>query len=517
MADILFAHTYFLRFDRKLFAARQPYPPMGTIVAAAVARAAGRDVALFDAMLAESERSFETKLHATQPKLVVLFEDNFNYLSKMCLLRMREAGLIMLAACRRAGVRAWVCGSDASDHPGTYLDAGAELVLRGEGDETLALLLQLDADRTPLSVEQLTAIAGLAFRERPGVGNPTTQTPKRPVLRDIDALPWPAWDLCDLDAYRAMWRQHHGRFSLNLVSTRGCPFHCNWCAKPIWGQRYAMHSPERSADMASHLRDAFGAEHIWWMDDIFGLKKGWAASYAAAMRARGGTLPFKALSRADLLVRPGEAAAFADAGAEVVWMGAESGSQAVLDAMDKGTTIAEIEGATALLHAAGVQVAYFLQFGYPGETRDDIDATIAMLHRCRPDDIGISVSYPLPGTRFHARVAGQLGAKQNWSDSSDLDMMYDGPYSTAFYRQLHRVIHHDYKSSRVRWQVERALRGQGARPSGRQLARAAVDAVALPLARARLAMLQAAPHQGVRPTGATMERAAAATPSDAGS
>lgn len=506
--ELLFAHAYFLRFDPKLYEAMQPYPPMGTITAAAVARAAGREVALFDAMLAQDERGFEAALTATQPGLVVLYEDNFNYLSKMCLLRMREAALVMLAAARRHGVRAWVCGSDASDHPGLYLDAGAELVLHGEGDETLAELLRLGWDRAPLDRDAAAERGGLAFRR----GAELVRTPRRATLKDLDALPWPAWDLCDLDAYRAIWRQRHGRFSLNLVSTRGCPYHCNWCAKPIWGQRYAMHSPAHAADMATHLREAFGAEHLWWMDDIFGLKKGWVAAFGEAMAARGGVLPFKALSRADLLVRPGEAAAFAAAGAEIVWMGAESGSQQVLDAMDKGTKVEEIERATELLHAEGVEVAYFLQFGYPGETRADIDATRAMLRRSRPDDIGISVSYPLPGTRFHARVADQLGAKQNWVDSSDLDMLYQGPFPTAFYRHLHRVVHMDYKSHRTLWRL-RGLTPRRLQPTARELARAAVDLAALPLAEAQLDRLARQPHVGVRPTGATMDFDAAATPS----
>ncbi|MCB9739795.1 MAG: B12-binding domain-containing radical SAM protein [Deltaproteobacteria bacterium] len=506
--ELLFAHAYFLRFDRKLYEAMQPYPPMGTIVAAAVARQAGREVALFDAMLAHDERAFEAALVAHKPRLVVLYEDNFNYLSKMCLLRMREAALVMLAAARRHGVRAWVCGSDASDHPAPYLDAGAELVLVGEGDDTLADLLARGWDKDPVDADVAATLAGLCFRR----GGELVRTPRRATIKAMDALPWPAWDLCDLDHYRRIWKERHGRFSLNLVSTRGCPYHCNWCAKPIWGQRYAMHSPEQAAVLATHLRETFGAEHLWWMDDIFGLKKGWVGAFGEAMRQRGGTLPFKALSRADLLVRPGEADAFADAGAEVVWMGAESGSQTVLDAMDKGTKVEEIEEATRLLHGRGVEVAYFLQFGYPGETRADIEATRAMLRRCKPDDIGISVSYPLPGTRFHDRVADQLGVKQHWIDSSDLDMLYEGPFPTAFYRHLHRVVHMDYKSRRTLWR----LRGQtprSHRPSPRELARAAVDSALLPIAEARLDHLAALPHQGVRATGATMDFDAAATPS----
>lgn len=504
MTKILFGHAYFLRFDRKLFEAMQPYPPMGTIVAAAVARAAGREVALFDAMLAESERAFEVALVAEKPGLVVLYEDNFNYLSKMCLSRMREAALVMLAAARRHGVRSWVCGADASDHPEPYLDAGAELVLHGEGDETLADLLKRNADAAPLDAEEYGQIAGLCLR--PGSKAAVVRTPRRAVLRDLDALPWPAWDLCDIDHYRRLWLRHHGRFSLNLVSTRGCPFHCNWCAKPIWGQRYASHSPAHAADQAAYLRDTFGAGHLWWMDDIFGLKKGWVAAWGEAMQQRGGVMPFKALSRADLLVRPGEADAFAAAGAEMVWMGAESGSQKVLDAMDKGTLVSEIEDATARLHKNGVKVAFFLQFGYPGETRDDIEATRALVRRAQPDDIGISVSYPLPGTRFFDSVAGQLGAKQHWLDSSDLDMLYEGPYPTAFYRQLHVVIHKDYKSRRT-------LRDVGTSLKPRKLARAAWDAATLPLAEAKLNWLQRQPHKGVTPTGAAMARDAAAKPS----
>ncbi len=516
MTDILFAHAYFLRFDPKLHAAMQPYPPLGTLVAAAVARQQGRSVSLFDAMLAEDAREFEDALQAQRPRLAVLFEDNFNYLSKMCLLRMREAALVMLAAARRRGVRALVCGADASDHPGPYLDAGAELVLHGEGDETLRELLSRGADTRRLEPEELSQIAGLAYRPRPGVGAAIVRTPKRPVLRELDGLPDPAWDLADLPRYRRLWLQRHGRFSLNLVSTRGCPFHCNWCAKPIWGQRYAMHSPARAAELAARLRDDFGAEHLWWMDDIFGLKRGWVGEFAAAMASRGGPLPFKALTRADLLVRPGEAAAFAAAGADSIWIGAESGSQQVLDAMDKGTRIDQIDEATRLLHERGVQVGYFLQFGYPGETRADIAATLQMLRRNAPDDIGISVSYPLPGTRFFDRVADQLGAKRQWLDSSDLDMMYNGPFSTAFYRQLYRVVHKDYKPRRTARQVMSALQGRGSPPPLRALGRAAIDAATLPAERLWLERLARTAHLGITPTGATMAPEEAAVPSGGG-
>jgi anaerobic magnesium-protoporphyrin IX monomethyl ester cyclase len=129
-----------------------------------------------------------------------------------------------------------------------------------------------------------------------------------------------------------------------------------------------------------------------------------------------------------------------------VWIGAESGSQRILDAMEKGTRVEEIRASAARLRRTGIAVGFFLQFGYPGETWEDVQETRSLVRDCAPDDIGISVSYPLPGTRFFERVKGQLGAKQNWEDSSDLAMMFEGPYPTGFYRALHGLVHAEFRT-----------------------------------------------------------------------
>src|SRR5690606_33856007 len=147
-------------------------------------------------------------------------------------------------------------------------------------------------------------------------------------------------------------------------------------------------------------------------------------------------IPFKSLNRADLLLRGQTIPALKRAGAQIVWIGAESGSQKILDAMDKGTQVTQIYEAVRKLHEPGIKVGFFLQFGYPGETREDIEKTLQMVRDLMPDDIGISVSYPLPGTPFYARVQSEL-QRQNWIDSQDMAMLYRGPFATAFYRQLH--------------------------------------------------------------------------------
>jgi len=488
MTQILLGQSYFLRFDPKLWDAMQPYPPLGTLYAASYLRRHGYEVALFDAMLAESEEEWATALDEHQPQYAILYEDNFNYLSKMCLLRMRQAAFKMIAMAKSRGCTVILCGADATDHYGTYLEMGADYVLIGEGEETLIELLR-----------------HLSAREDPGqiVGLATARTQsvrRRPDISDLDQLPFPAWDLVDVERYRAIWLARHGYFSMNMVTTRGCPFHCNWCAKPIWGQRYHSRSPENVAAEMRWLKETHRPDHVWFADDILGLKPGWLPRFANAVQAQGSLIPFKCLSRADLLTRAGEVDALARAGAQTVWMGAESGSQRILDAMDKGTRVEQIHEASQRLKRAGIRVGFFIQFGYPGERRADIEKTIQLVRDCDPDDIGISVSYPMPGTKFYEAVHEQLGEKQNWQDSQDLAMLYQGPFSTEFYRKLHSVVHKEFRMRKA-W---RSMR------SARDVARFGYNLLTLPVARLQLERLSST-HNGAA-TLPHLPHEAAATP-----
>jgi radical SAM superfamily enzyme YgiQ (UPF0313 family) len=501
LSEVLVGQSYFLRFDPKLWEAMEPYPPLGSLYAAAVLRERGFDVAVFDAMLAESENDWERRVAEERPRFAVLFEDSFNYLSKMCLLRMREAALRMIGAAKARGAIAVVCGSDASDRADIYLSAGADFVAVGEGEISVAELLEHLRERPDASP---VAVPGLRFGTGPGA---VTTTP-RPVLRDLDSLPEPARDLIDIERYREIWKKRHGYFSMNIATTRGCPFHCNWCAKPIWGQRYSVRSARSVAAEFAQLSESYGVDHIWFADDIMGLQPGWLGAFSDQLRERKSSIPFKCLSRADLLLRDGEIEALAQSGCEVVWIGAESGSQKILDAMDKGTRVEQIREVSARLHAAGVGVGFFLQFGYPGEGMPEIRQTLRLIKECAPDEIGMSVSYPLPGTRFYQSVRDQLGAKQNWTDSSDLAMMYDGPFSTAFYRQLAHVTS---KSFRMRGALRRR-RIRDTRPGWRRLAAALYHAMTLPVAWLRLEWLRVRPHEGIDALPPTLSREQAAAP-----
>src|SRR5438105_8992790 len=181
-----------------------------------------------------------------------------------------------------------------------------------------------------------------------------------------------------------MWMNSAGYFSMNMGTTRGCPFKCNWCAKPIYGNRYNARSPQNVVDELVMLKNYIGFDHVWFCDDIFGLKPGWVYEFARLTEQKGLNFKFKIQSRADLLLQENYIEALARAGCDNVWMGAESGSQKILDAMDKGITVEQIHKATFLLKKHGIKPSFFIQFGYLGETKEDINLTIKMIHKLLP-------------------------------------------------------------------------------------------------------------------------------------
>jgi radical SAM superfamily enzyme YgiQ (UPF0313 family) len=445
MVDVLLTHCNHLYFDDKQVRKMQPYPPLQTLVAAACLRRRGFQVALFDSTLVSPEDGFREALTRHQPRLVAVIEDNFNFLTKMCLTQNRDLAFSMFGEARRAGARVVVNGSDATDRPGEYLAGGADFVLLGEVEETLLEITEhLLAGRNGT----FRGIRGLAYRE--DGDSEVSRTPPRAPLPNLDRLPPACWDSIDIESYRRAWMDAHGYFSLNMVSSRGCPYRCNWCAKPIHGDSYRSRSPEAVAGEMLHLKGSHQPDQVWFADDLFALSSRWTTEFAAAVERLDARIPFVMQSRCDLMTRD-TVEALRRAGCIEVWMGAESGSQGVLDAMDKDIRVSQIHQARENLRAHGIRACYFLQFGYPGETWEDIQATVRLVRETEPDDIGVSVSYPLPGTKFHEKVAEQLGPKQNWSDSDDLAMMFQGSYNTLFYKSLRDAIHFevDYRNGRV--------------------------------------------------------------------
>ncbi len=433
---IFITHSYFYQLDQKQWINKTPYPPLATITALSHLEVHGFPAEFYDVALDASPKPCQEKMVNAAPDVVVIYEDGFNYLTKMCLTNMRHACFDLIATAKEQGATVIVSSSDATDHWELYHEKGADIILHGEGEHSL-----LEVIETLKTQGDVSEVNGISINAN---GKFVKHAP-RANERDLDVFAQAKWSVIDLEKYRKIWSQGKFPFTLNISTTRGCPFKCNWCAKPIYGNRYNSRSPERVVEEMALLQKISGVKHFWITDDIFGLKPGWVKQFNTLVQEQGLQMKYKIQSRADLLMQDQTIDELAASGLEEAWIGAESGSQKVLDAMDKGTSLEQIKKSTELLQQKGVRVAYFLQFGYLGETKEDVQLTVDMVANNAPDDIGISVSYPLPGTKFYETVKAQMGEKSNWEDSDDLDLMFEGSFSPDYYRALQRFVHHQFR------------------------------------------------------------------------
>ncbi|KYG80140.1 anaerobic magnesium-protoporphyrin IX monomethyl ester cyclase [Roseivirga ehrenbergii] len=440
MGRVLVTNTYFYPLDAKQWHFKKPYPPLGTIQISSLLKKEGHVVRFFDNCLNDDPRKINGVIEELKPDYLLIYDDGFNYLTKMCLTAMRDAAYTMAGLGQVAKAKVIISSSDSSDRFDQYLQNGVDYVVMGEGDTTVVeLLSKLDQELDP------NEILGLAHLGSDGQVNKTV---KRAVLQKLDDLPLAAWDLVDMEAYRKIWTTNHGYFSINIATTRGCPYKCNWCAKPIYGNRYNSRSPEHVIQEIKILTQDYGVNHFWMCDDIFGLTPSWVQQFNMLVKENNLNFKYMIQSRVDLLLKEDTIDVLVESGLETIWLGAESGSQHILDAMDKGITVEQIYEAVPKLQRRGVSVALFLQFGYLGETLEDIYRTIDMVQEIMPEEIGISVSYPLPGTKFYEKVKDDLQVKANWVDSDDLDLMFTNKYSPSFYKKLHRYVHNRHKLKR---------------------------------------------------------------------
>ncbi len=442
MADVLLTHSYHLPYDRKQVRKMQPYPPLGTLYAAGLLRSKGISVGVFDTMLSDPDAGFKEALRTHQPKIVAVYEDDFNFLTKMCLTRMRDVAWQMLAEAKEFGCLAIAHGSDATDHVQDYLRAGFDFVLVGEAEQTL-----LDLVRAIGRGKDTSRIPGVVSLDSPVSSKDTL---KHVSSRNLNSeyLPFPARDLIDLEPYRQAWISGTRLLLAELDCGPRLPVSLQLVRKANF-RRFVLFAA--GGDCRAGNANSEGevrAQHLWFADDIFALNRRWIQQLAAEVEKRNCALPFKIQARADLMT-PETVAALKRAGCSEIWMGVESGSQKILDAMDKGLLVEQVHSARENLRQQGIRAGFFLQFGYPGESWEDIKETVALVRETRPNDIGVSFSYPLPNTKFYELVRQQLGKKQNWSDSDDLCVMFKGAYTDDFYRTIRDALHAEVDSWKI--------------------------------------------------------------------
>jgi radical SAM superfamily enzyme YgiQ (UPF0313 family) len=423
--DLLLAHAYFLGADADEQSVTRPYPPLGILYLTSYLRRRGFAVAVFDGTFSSLD-AFRSLLRKARPPVVGIY---VNMMTK------RNA-IKMMAMAREAGAKVLVGGPDPPHYASEYLAAGADAVVIGEGEQTLEQLIPLLRSAWAAG-DGLANVAGIAFRDRAGA---IVRTTARALIDDLSAQPFPEREAIDFAQYLATWRRHHGYGPASLITARGCPYTCTWCSRSVFGTTHRRRSVTDVADEVEAIVDRYHPDRLWYADDVFGIHRSWTLDYANELRRRHLRLPFECISRAERLDQD-VVDAFGDMGCWRVWIGSESGSQGVLDAMQRRVTVERVREAARRLHTRGIQVGLFIMLGFEGERREDLQATIAHLKQTSPDVFLTTVSYPIKGTPYYDAVAERVVADGAWADRTDRDLLIRGRPGRRYYSFARRWIH----------------------------------------------------------------------------
>jgi radical SAM superfamily enzyme YgiQ (UPF0313 family) len=405
---LLLTHGYFLYEDPKEIEIMRPYPPLGILYISAWLRARGFDVEIYDSTFGSRNELFNL-LETGEPGFLGVYGN-----------LLTRANVVEIIECAKAsGWRVVVGGPEPANYAEEYLAAGADYVVPGEGELVLENLLSGDP-----------APNGVLYRNSSGA---VMRTAPQAHIRNLDSLPWPDRERIDMGRYLSAWRERHGKGSVSVITARGCPYRCRWCSHSTYGNTHRRRPVKSVADEVEWILERYQPEMLWYADDVFTIHHGWILEYAAEMKRRGIHVPFECITRADRLSQR-VAEALAALGCFRVWIGSESGSQRVLDAMERGVTVQQVREATRISREQGIQTGMFLMWGYEGEQIEDIEATVEHVKACRPDIFLTTVSYPIKGTPYFDQVSDRLVRIGDWRGGTDRSFRIQGRHSRRYFQ-----------------------------------------------------------------------------------
>jgi anaerobic magnesium-protoporphyrin IX monomethyl ester cyclase len=429
--DILLAHGYFLYDDPHELKVMKPYPPLGILYISSYLKSQGFDVGVFDSTFSSMD-AFKKLIVQKHPSVVGLYT---NMMTKRNVLEMARI-------CKENGAIVILGGPEPPYYADDYLQHGADIIIKGEGELTLAELLPHLAQH---GLSQLDSINGIVFKNGDGK---TIETLPRAFITDLSANPWPDREAIDIPQYMRVWKDNHGQSSVSVIQARGCPYTCRWCSHSVYGNTHRRRTPEDAADELLWIKEHYNPDLIWYADDVFTINFRWFFKYAEELKKRGVRIPFECISRADRL-NEDVVKTLADMGAFRVWNGSESGSQRVLDAMDRKVQVKDVQEKTHLLQKYGIETGMFIMLGYEGETIQDLEETVEHLKISNPDLFLTTVAYPIKGTHYYTEVESRVLTDKAWTDRSDRDLTVAGRYSRRFYNFATRWMVNEVALSRA--------------------------------------------------------------------
>jgi len=414
--DLLLTHGYFLADDAREREIMKPYAPLGLLYLSSHLRARGLDVEIYDSTFGSREellRAIETE----RPRVVGIYGN----------LMTRRNVVAIAEAARNAGCRVVIGGPEPANYADQFLTAGADAIVSGEGEVSLEALLRS---------KDWASVPGIQYRACDGS---VAKNASAPLIANLDAQPWPDRERIDIPQYLRAWRERHGRGSISVITARGCPYHCRWCSHSVYGKTHRRRSAAAVAEEVAWIVERYSPEMLWMADDVFTIHPGWIEKYAEEMKRRGLRVPFECITRADRM-NPRMARMLKELGCFRVWIGSESGSQRILDAMQRGVRVEQVREAVRLLRDQGIETGMFLMWGYEGEDLSDIEATVEHVKTCHPDIFLTTVSYPIKGTPYYDDVADRLIRIGEWSTSTDREVRIGGRHSRRFYQFADQLL-----------------------------------------------------------------------------
>lgn len=437
---IILTHTYFINEDPLEQKVMKPYPPLGLLYLSAWLKKRSKNVLVFDSTFSTREKMF-TFLDQQKPQVLGI---HCNMMTKFVVLEL-------INYCRQNNIISILGGPDAATQIDEFLTYGADVIISGEGEQTLlAVINHLEKG----DKNSLAKISNVSYKNN---DQQIISTARVAAKQQLDTFPFPDREAIDLELYLDTWQKHHGQRSLSIVTARGCAFTCKWCSHSVYGFTHRRRRPEKVIEELRELIPKYKPTHIWYVDDVFTVNKHWLKHYARLLKEENIFLPFECIARADRIDLE-IINILKEMGCYRIWFGAESGSQKILDAMSRGVTKKQIENAVTLCQNAGIESGLFVMFGYPDETIEDINETIEFISTIQPDIYLTTVAYPLRGTQLYEEKSADVIYIQDWKHTIQRNLDIKGRFKDRLYQSAVQKLANDFQRIKLIQQKNNYLR-----------------------------------------------------------
>ncbi len=430
--EVLFTHGYFLYEDEKEQKIMRPYPPLGILYLSAWLDKQQCSNEVFDTTFSSFE-NLKKYLREHKPPVLAIYT---NLMTKLNVIRIMK---FVNEEFSLGDIQIVLGGPDIRHNVEGYLSAGANVLVIGEGEQTM---VEIVTTITNGNTTEFGHIPGVAYYSASGV---LVQTKEREKIKSVDELPIPNRHKIDMQPYLDVWKKYHGKSAMTMSTQRGCPYTCKWCSTAVYGQSYRRRSPALVADELAQLKAEYKPDSIWFVDDVFTVSHRWLESFVEEVEKKDAIIPFECITRADRMNEE-VVTLLKRAGAFRIWIGAESGSQKVIDLMDRRVDVDHVKAMIQETRKQGLEAGTFIMVGYPGETEEDIKLTVDYLKDANPHHFTITVAYPIKGTSLYKEVEKLQTKTLDWEKTTDRDRDFERTFSRKYYNYAVKWVDNEVRS-----------------------------------------------------------------------